>query len=108
MLLGFDEVVTGFRIAYGGCQEYYGITPDFATYGKAIAAGLPIGAVAGRKDIMNCFSGKGGAPWMFSGGTFNGNPLSMTAGVAASLKCATKKKRCTPTSWNRATAWPLR
>ena len=83
VLLGFDEVVTGFRIAYGGCQEYYGITPDFATYGKAIAAGLPVGAVAGRKDIMNCFSGRDGAPWMFSGGTFNGNPLSMTAGVAA-------------------------
>ena len=62
VLLGFDEVVTGFRIAYGGLQEYYGITPDFATYGKAIAAGLPIGAVAGRRDIMNCFSGKGGAP----------------------------------------------
>ena len=83
VLLGFDEVVTGFRIAYGGCQEHYGITPDFATYGKAIGGGLPIGAVAGRRDIMNCFSGKGDAPWMFSGGTFNGNPLSMTAGVAA-------------------------
>lgn len=83
VLLCFDEVVTGFRIAYGGCQEYYGITPDLATYGKAIAAGLPIGAVAGRRDIMNCFSGKDGAPWVFSGGTFGGNPLSMTAGIAA-------------------------
>ena len=83
VLLCFDEVVTGFRIAYGGCQEYYGITPDLATYGKAIAAGLPIGAVAGRQEVMNCFSGKNGAPRVFSGGTFGGNPLSMTAGVAA-------------------------
>ena len=83
VLLCFDEVVTGFRIAYGGCQEYYGITPDLATYGKAIAAGLPIGAVAGRQEVMNCFSGKDGAPRVFSGGTFGGNPLSMTAGVAA-------------------------
>ncbi len=96
VLLGFDEVVTGFRIAYGGCQEYYRITPDFATYGKAIGAGLPIGAVAGRKDIMNCFSGKGGAPWMFSGGTFNGNPLSMTAGVAAVTEMRDNKNRLYP------------
>ena len=50
---------------------------------SAIAAGLPIGAVAGRRDIMNCFSGKGSALWIFSGHTFNGNPLSMTAGIAA-------------------------
>ena len=96
VLLGFDEVVTGFRIAFGGCQEYYGITPDFATYGKAIAAGLPIGAVAGRLDIMNCFSGKGGAPWIFSGGTFNGNPLSMTAGVAAVTEMRDNKSRIYP------------
>ena len=96
VLLGFDEVVTGFRIAFGGCQEYYGITPDFATYGKAIAAGLPIGVVAGRLDIMNCFSGKGGAPWIFSGGTFNGNPLSMTAGVAAVTEMRDNKSRIYP------------
>ena len=83
VLLCFDEVVSGFRIAYGGCQEYYGITPDLATYGKALGAGLPIGAVAGRRDIMNCFSGRDEAPWMFSGGTFNGNPLTMAAGIAA-------------------------
>ena len=89
VLLCFDEVITGFRIAFGGCQEHYGLTPDLATYGKAVAAGLPIGVVAGREDVMRCFSGKGGAPWMFSGGTFNGNPLSMTAGLAAvaELEC---------------------
>ena len=96
VLLGFDEVVTGFRIAFGGCQEHYGVTPDFATYGKAIAAGLPIGAVAGRKDMMNCFSGKGGAPWIFSGGTFNGNPLSMTAGVAAVTEMRDNKETLYP------------
>ncbi len=59
--LGFDEVITGFQTAFGGCQEHYGITPDFATYGKAVAAGLPIGTVVGRNEIMNCFSGKDGA-----------------------------------------------
>ena len=83
VLLCFDEVITGFRIAFGGCQEHYGVTPDLATYGKAVAAGLPIGVVAGRDDIMRCFTGKDDAPWIFSGGTFNGNPLSMTAGLAA-------------------------
>ena len=83
VLLCFDEVVTGFRIAFGGGQEHYGITPDLATYGKAVAAGLPIGVVAGRNDVMRCFSGKDGAAWIFSGGTFSGNPLSMTAGLAA-------------------------
>ncbi len=83
VLLCFDEVITGFRIAFGGCQEHYGITPDLATYGKALAAGLPIGAVAGSREVMNCFSGLDGAPWIFSGGTFNGNPLSMAAGIVA-------------------------
>jgi len=96
VLLGFDEVVTGFRVAYGGCQEYYGVTPDFATYGKAVAAGLPIGAVAGREAVMNCFSGKGDAPWIFSGGTFNGNPLSMTAGVAAVTEMRDNKETLYP------------
>lgn len=60
VLLGFDEVVTGFQTAFGGCREHYGITPDFATYGKAVAVGLPIGTVVGRNEIMNCFSGKDG------------------------------------------------
>ena len=56
MLLLFDEVITGFRIEFGGCQEYYGIDPDLVTYGKAIGGGLPIGAVAGPRKIMNTFS----------------------------------------------------
>ena len=96
VLLCFDEVITGFRIAFGGCQEHYGITPDMATYGKALAAGAPIGAVAGRGDVMNCFSGKGDAAWIFSGGTFNGNPLSMSAGVAAMRAMAEGKDSLYP------------
>ena len=83
VLFCLDEVVTGFRLAYGGAQERFGITPDLVTYGKALGHGLPIGAVGGREDIMSCFGNKGPAPWIFSGGTFSGNPLSMTAGVAA-------------------------
>ena len=82
VILGFDEVVTGFRIAYGGAQEHYGITPDIAAYGKALGGGTPIGAVGGRDDIMNGFSGKKGANYFFSGGTFSGNPLTMAAGIA--------------------------
>jgi glutamate-1-semialdehyde 2,1-aminomutase len=83
VLLIFDEVVTGFRLAYGGAQELYGITPDLAAYGKALAHGLPVGAVGGRADIMRGFSGEDMSKWIFCGGTFNGNPLTMAAGVAA-------------------------
>ncbi len=83
VLFMLDEVITGFRIEYGGCQTYYDIEPDLATYGKAVGGGLPIGAVGGRKDIMNTFSGKDNAPYIFTGGTFSGNPLTMSAGVAA-------------------------
>ena len=96
VLLCFDEVITGFRIAFGGCQEHYGITPDLATYGKALAAGFPIGAVAGSREVMRCFSGSGGAPWMFSGGTFSGNPLSMTAGLAAMAELRERKDALYP------------
>jgi len=83
VLLIFDEVVTGFRLSYGGAQGLYGITPDLATYGKAMAHGLPVGAVGGRADIMACFSGGDMSKWVFSGGTFNGNPLTSVAGIAA-------------------------
>jgi len=83
VLFLLDEVITGFRIEYGGCQSHYDIKPDLATYGKAIGGGLPIGAVGGREDIMNTFSGKDGAPYIFTGGTFSGNPLTMSAGIAA-------------------------
>lgn len=81
VLFMLDEVITGFRIAYGGCQEYFGITADLATYGKALGGGLPIGAVAGRADVMELFESKPGG--IFAGGTFSGNALTMAAGIAA-------------------------
>ena len=84
VLFMFDEVITGFRMAFGGAQDYFDITPDLATYGKALGGGLPIGALAGRADAM-ALLGKGwGHPdGVFSGGTFSGNPMTMAAGIAA-------------------------
>ena len=79
-LLVFDEVITGFRVGPGGAQQLYGVTPDLATFGKAIGGGLPLSAVAGRRDIMEqMFTGD-----VVFGGTFNGNPLSL-AGADACL-----------------------
>ncbi|MBT4489419.1 MAG: aspartate aminotransferase family protein [Rhodospirillaceae bacterium] len=84
VLFLLDEVITGFRIAYGGCQEYYDLDADLVTYGKSIGGGLPIGALSGRADIMAQFSGQRGRDdGVFSGGTFSGNPLTMAAGTAA-------------------------
>lgn len=83
VLFLLDEMVTGFRLAYGGGQERFGITPDLATLGKACGGGLPIGVVAGREDIMHTFVGDNGTPPVFTGGTFTGNPMSMATGVAA-------------------------
>lgn len=83
VLFMLDEVITGFRLAWGGGQEYFDIAPDLATYGKALGGGFPIGAVGGRADIMQVFTGKGGPGSIFSGGTFSGNPITMAAGIAA-------------------------
>ena len=83
VLLMFDEVITGFRIEYGGCQEYYNIEPDLVTYGKAAGGGMPIGIVAGSKKVMNTFSGADDTPAIFAGGTFSGNPLTMAGGIGA-------------------------
>jgi len=80
-LVIFDEVITGFRMAPGGAQQFYGVTPDLATFGKAIAAGLPLSAVAGRRDIMEQTT-TGAVSF---GGTFNGNPLTL-AGARAALE----------------------
>ena len=84
VLLIFDEIVTGFRLAYGGAQERYGVIPDLATYGKAIAGGYPLAAVAGRAQIMEVTrpERRGTAPVAHLGGTMNGNPLASTAGLA--------------------------
>jgi glutamate-1-semialdehyde 2,1-aminomutase len=77
-VLLFDEVMTGFRIRYGGAQEYFGITPDLTTLGKIIGGGLPVGAYGGRKDIMQMVAPAGP---VYQAGTLSGNPLAMTAGI---------------------------
>lgn len=77
ILLCFDEVVTGFRVALGGCQEYYGVEADIATYGKTLGGGLPIGLVAGSKEVMSVVKGNGHKKPVFMGGTFSANPLVM-------------------------------
>jgi glutamate-1-semialdehyde 2,1-aminomutase len=77
-LLVFDEVMTGFRIAYGGAQAKFGITPDLTTMGKVIGGGLPVGAYGGRQEIMELVAPAGP---MYQAGTLSGNPLAMTAGI---------------------------
>ncbi|ACK66374.1 glutamate-1-semialdehyde-2,1-aminomutase [Rippkaea orientalis PCC 8801] len=77
-LLMFDEVMTGFRLAYGGAQEKFGVTPDLTTLGKVIGGGLPVGAYGGRQDIMEMVAPSGP---MYQAGTLSGNPLAMTAGI---------------------------
>lgn len=78
-VLIFDEVMTGFRVALGGAQAHYGITPDLTTLGKIIGAGLPVGAFGGKREIMNCIAPLGG---VYQAGTLSGNPLAMRAGIA--------------------------
>jgi glutamate-1-semialdehyde 2,1-aminomutase len=81
-LLIFDEVITGFRVAPGGAQGHYGVTPDLTTLAKILAGGLPGGCVAGRADILAGLEVRPGRPRMRHPGTFNANPLSAAAGVA--------------------------
>ena len=78
IVLIFDEVMSGFRVAYGGAQELYGVTPDMTTLGKIIGGGLPVGAFGGKKEIMSKLSPAGG---IYQAGTLSGNPLAMTAGI---------------------------
>ncbi len=84
VLLIMDEVVTGFRYGLGGAQGYFGVTPDLATYGKIVGGGLPVGAVAGRADIMDqADPGKKGQPgFVYQNGTLQGHPLGCAAGLA--------------------------
>jgi glutamate-1-semialdehyde 2,1-aminomutase len=77
-LLIFDEVITGFRVAYGGAQQLYGVTPDLTCLGKIIGGGLPVGAYGGRRDIMQMVAPSGP---VYQAGTLAGNPLAMTAGI---------------------------
>ena len=81
-LLILDEVIT-FRLGYNGAQGRYGIDPDLTALGKVIGGGFPIGAVAGRKDVMAVYDPTNGAPRVQHGGTFSANPMSMVAGIAA-------------------------
>lgn len=79
IILIFDEVITGFRIAEGGAQEYYDVTPDLVTLGKILGGGFPMGALAGKKELMEMIAPSGS---VYQAGTFNGNPISVTAGLS--------------------------
>lgn len=78
-LLIFDEVMTGFRVALGGAQQRYGITPDLSTFGKIIGGGMPVGAYGGRRDLMSQIAPSGP---IYQAGTLSGNPVAMAAGLA--------------------------
>ena len=90
-VLIFDEVMTGFRVARGGAQEKYGVTPDLTTLGKIIGGGLPVGAFGGRADIMSNIAPEGG---VYQAGTLSGNPLAVSAGL-------TMLRRLTPDVYTR-------
>src|SRR5690349_12078446 len=92
-LLIFDEVMTGFRVAYGGAQELYGITPDLTTLGKIIGGGLPVGAYGGPAEMMNMVAPVGP---MYQAGTLSGNPLAMAAGIATVCRLHEKKGEIYP------------
>jgi glutamate-1-semialdehyde 2,1-aminomutase len=92
-VLIFDEVMTGFRVAYGGAQEKYGITPDLTTFGKIIGGGLPVGAYGGAAEIMNLVAPLGP---MYQAGTLSGNPLAMAAGIATLKRLQEKKAEIYP------------
>ncbi len=79
IVLIFDEVITGFRLAYGGAQEYFGVLPDLTCLGKIIGGGLPVGAYGGKAEIMDCIAPDGP---VYQAGTLSGNPLAMAAGIA--------------------------
>jgi glutamate-1-semialdehyde 2,1-aminomutase len=85
IVLVFDEVVTGFRLAWGGAQERFGVVPDLACYGKAMAGGYPLSAVAGRADLLKLADPrqKGRGPYCFVSGTLTANPVACAAGLAA-------------------------
>lgn len=78
VVLIFDEVITGFRVAYGGAQARYGVSPDLTVLGKIIGGGLPVGAYGGRREIMACVAPLGG---VYQAGTLSGNPLAVAAGL---------------------------
>lgn len=85
ILLFFDEVISGFRVAFGGATEYIGIEPDLVTYGKIIGGGLPVGAYGAKKEIMAHVAPDGP---VYQAGTLSGNPVAMAAGIAQLTECA--------------------
>lgn len=86
-LLVFDEVITGFRVAFGGAQELFGIAPDLTVLGKIIGGGLPVGAFGGRRDVMDALAPEGP---VYQAGTLSGNPLAVAAGIAALTELSRK------------------
>jgi glutamate-1-semialdehyde 2,1-aminomutase len=78
-ILIFDEVMTGFRVAYGGAQALYGVTPDLTCFGKIIGGGLPVGAYGGKRELMSRIAPQGD---VYQAGTLSGNPVAMAAGIA--------------------------
>ena len=88
-LLIFDEVITGFRVAYGGAQNLYGIAPDITCLGKIIGGGLPVGAYSGRREIMEQVAPLGP---MYQAGTLSGNPLAVVAGITTLLELQDPQK----------------
>ena len=86
-LLIFDEVITGFRVAFGGAQETFGISPDLTVLGKIIGGGLPVGAFGGKRDVMAILSPEGP---VYQAGTLSGNPLAVAAGIAALTELSKK------------------
>ncbi|MFZ1686203.1 MAG: aminotransferase class III-fold pyridoxal phosphate-dependent enzyme, partial [Flavobacteriales bacterium] len=81
----FDEVISGFRIGFGGASEHYGIKPDLATYGKIIGGGMPVGAYGGKHELMKHIAPEGN---VYQAGTLSGNPVAMAAGLAQVKECA--------------------
>jgi glutamate-1-semialdehyde 2,1-aminomutase len=79
VVLIFDEIITGFRLALGGAQEYYHVTPDLTTLGKILGGGFPMAAFAGKREIMNMIAPSGK---VYQAGTYSGNPISVSAGLA--------------------------
>jgi len=89
VVLIFDEVITGFRLALGGAQEYFGVVPDLVALGKVLGGGFPIAAFAGRRDIMSLVAPAGG---VYQAGTFSGNPISVAAALATLAYLKSKGK----------------
>ena len=104
-MLLFDEVITGFRLAYGGAQELFRVTPDLTALGKIIGGGLPLAAYGGRADIMDTVAPVGP---VYQAGTLSGNPLAVAAGLAQLEMLDEQKATLTRICIKRCTDWHTR